>query len=214
MSDNPNRILADTDGNQVSVVEVAGVHRLAVHMLTSELNAIHSDVAGEIAAITEKLLSSYADLLLIEDSADSNNKKRISVGNLLVSNTFQRVFTSTVIPGEPVYVDGAGSVDKAKADAAGTSMCLGIAPAAVTAASSGIVVTNGLVVLTTTQWDAVAGTTGGLTSGSKLFISAATAGRLTETAPTTGGQYVVEMGQALSTTEFQVRPRRRILLAA
>ena len=44
--------------------------------------AIHDNVAGEIAAVTEKASPVSADLLLIEDSADGNNKKRVQVGNL------------------------------------------------------------------------------------------------------------------------------------
>lgn len=45
-------------------------------------SAIHDDVAGEIAAITAKATPTTSDLLLIEDAADSNNKKRITIGDL------------------------------------------------------------------------------------------------------------------------------------
>lgn len=45
-------------------------------------DAIHDNVANEISVITEKLNPVDNDVLLIEDSADSNNKKRISIGNL------------------------------------------------------------------------------------------------------------------------------------
>jgi hypothetical protein len=45
-------------------------------------DAIHDNVAAEISAIAEKATPVSADLLLIEDSADSNNKKRVQVGNL------------------------------------------------------------------------------------------------------------------------------------
>lgn len=38
--------------------------------------------AAQISSITEKTTPVDADLLLIEDSADSNNKKRIQIGNL------------------------------------------------------------------------------------------------------------------------------------
>jgi len=44
--------------------------------------AVHDNVAAEISAVTEKATPVSADLLLIEDSADSNNKKRVQVGNL------------------------------------------------------------------------------------------------------------------------------------
>ena len=45
-------------------------------------NAIHDNIAAEILAVTEKVTPISADLLFIEDSADSNNKKRIEIGNL------------------------------------------------------------------------------------------------------------------------------------
>lgn len=48
----------------------------------TDADAIHDNVAGEIAAVTEKTTPVDADLLLMEDSADSNNKKRVQVGNL------------------------------------------------------------------------------------------------------------------------------------
>lgn len=48
----------------------------------SDTTAIHDNVAGEISAVTEKGTPIDADLLLIEDSADSNNKKRVQIGNL------------------------------------------------------------------------------------------------------------------------------------
>lgn len=45
-------------------------------------NAIHDNVAGEIDAITEKATPVDADLVIIEDSEDSFNKKSVQVGNL------------------------------------------------------------------------------------------------------------------------------------
>lgn len=48
----------------------------------TDADAIHDNVAGEISAITEKAAPVSADLLVIEDSADSNNKKRVQIGNL------------------------------------------------------------------------------------------------------------------------------------
>lgn len=49
---------------------------------TNDPDAIHDNVAGEIAAITEKVTPVATDLIIIEDSADANNKKRVQVGNL------------------------------------------------------------------------------------------------------------------------------------
>jgi len=44
--------------------------------------AFHTTAAGEINALTEKTTPVSADLLLIEDSAASNVKKKVQVGNL------------------------------------------------------------------------------------------------------------------------------------
>lgn len=47
-----------------------------------DTTAIHKAISSEISAITEKTLPVSADLLLIEDSAASNTKKRLQIGNL------------------------------------------------------------------------------------------------------------------------------------
>jgi hypothetical protein len=48
----------------------------------SDGDAIHDNVSGEISAITEKATPIGADLVVIEDSAASNAKKRVQLGNL------------------------------------------------------------------------------------------------------------------------------------
>ena len=48
----------------------------------SDTTAIHDNVASEISVITEKATPVSADLLIIEDSAASNVKKRLQIGNL------------------------------------------------------------------------------------------------------------------------------------
>ncbi len=45
-------------------------------------DAIHDNVPSEISAITEKSTPTSSDYLIIEDVADSNAKKRITIGNL------------------------------------------------------------------------------------------------------------------------------------
>jgi hypothetical protein len=50
-------------------------------------DAIHDNIAGEIASITEKATPVSGDFLLIEDSADGNSKKRIQIGNLPAPST-------------------------------------------------------------------------------------------------------------------------------
>jgi len=48
----------------------------------SEANAIHKNAPGEISTIAEKASPVGGDMLIIEDSADSNNKKRVLISNL------------------------------------------------------------------------------------------------------------------------------------
>ena len=48
----------------------------------ADATAIHDNVAGEINSIALKSSPVSGDLILIEDSADTNNKKRITVGSL------------------------------------------------------------------------------------------------------------------------------------
>jgi hypothetical protein len=47
-----------------------------------DTNAVHTNAAGEIAALTEKVSPAAGDHLLIEDSEDSNSKKRVQLANL------------------------------------------------------------------------------------------------------------------------------------
>lgn len=133
-------------------------------------------------------------------------------GTIDVSLTNDEV--TPVVIGSAVYIDAADGFKKAKADAAGTSKCMGLANVSpsITNAVAGVVAISGIITATTAQWDAVAGTTGGLTFGALYFLSTATAGLLTATAPSTVGQYVVEVGQAISTTEMKLTFRQRILL--
>jgi len=100
-----------------------------------------------------------------------------------------------IVIGAPVYNDVNDGVKKGKADASGTSSIIGLV------AQASI---SGVLTATTGQWDAIMGTSGGLTKGVRYFLSAATAGLGTSTAPTTTGQYVVLLGIAISTTELHL----------
>src|ERR1700738_4853393 len=114
---------------------------------------------------------------------------------------------------EPVYSDAAAGVKEAKCDASGTKSVLGlVSDTSITNAVAGNIMLNGYLTATTTQWDAVFGTTGGLTFGTRYYLSAATAGAATATAPSTVGQYVVELGIAISTTVFKIDIKQPILL--
>ena len=49
---------------------------------STDSDAVHVNVAGEINGVSAKGTPTTSDILLIEDAADSNNKKKITIGNL------------------------------------------------------------------------------------------------------------------------------------
>jgi len=124
----------------------------------------------------------------------------------------QLIADAVIIAGAALYASAADHVNNAKADSIATARVVGLAAAAIGSGSSGSVETQDILALTTAQWDAVAGTTGGLTFNTDYYLSAATAGMLTATPPSTVGQVVVKVGRAISTTELKVQISQPILL--
>lgn len=118
----------------------------------------------------------------------------------------------TLVPGTPVYTVANDAVDKAKADASATKNVIGMVAASISAAASGPITISGVLTLTTGQWDTAFSTTGGLTKDVRYFLSAGTAGLGTVTAPSTVGNFLVEIGIAISTTELKVDIKQPILL--
>lgn len=119
----------------------------------------------------------------------------------------------SIVIGTPVYVKSTGNVDKARANAIGTCTTLGIvSDTSIGAAAGGNIRLFGIQTATTGQWDAVTGGAGGLTPGSYYYVSAATAGLLTTTAPTTVAELVKPAGFAISTTEMMMVHIEPVLL--
>lgn len=121
---------------------------------------------------------------------------------------------SPVVICAPVYSDANDGFKKAKADALGTSVVVGLVSQSpsISNGASGTVGTSGILTATTAQWDAVTGQSGGLTFNTRYYLDPTTAGKITTTAPTTVGQSVVEIGVAISTTELKISIQKRILL--
>ena len=112
--------------------------------------------------------------------------------------------------GTPVYVSG-GNAIPAQADAQATIRVAGfIAEVTVADADPTEVISDGVLEATTGQWDAITGQVGGLTEGADYFLDEANAGRMKTSAPTTG--FVVRLGHALSTTEFEIEVQQPIKL--
>lgn len=143
-------------------------------------------------------------------SADTIN---ISSANYSARTITNGEGAAAIVIGAPVYATAADTVKKAQANAKSTSQLMGLGlDATIAAAGVGTIITGGTLVATTTQWDAVAGTTGGLVFATRYFLDPATAGKITSTVPTTVGQTVTQVGIALSTTELELQIVAPVLL--
>lgn len=114
--------------------------------------------------------------------------------------------SAAIVIGAPVYASAAGdNVKRGQANAKSTSQLVGLGyDTTIAAAAIGNIISAGILIATTAQWDAVAGTTGGLVFATPYFLDAATPGKITATAPTTIGQTNTRVGIALSATELEV----------
>lgn len=100
-------------------------------------------------------------------------------------------------PGQPGYVATTQLAALSRANAAGTA---GVAGLAVQAAALGDPVYlrySGPVRLTTAQWDAIAGTEGGLVAATFYYLSNTAAGFITDTAPSATGTFATAVGIAI-----------------
>jgi len=100
-----------------------------------------------------------------------------------------------------VYISANNTVLKAAASGIATARCIGFANAAITAAASGAIVTDGLITGIGSAW----------TAGAAVYLSA-TAGALTQTAPSTSGQVVLKVGIAKNATDLQIKIGEPIIL--
>lgn len=116
---------------------------------------------------------------------------------------------ANISAGMAVYMTGAGHIDKAQADASGTSSVVGLLSADVSTGFSGQFQKDGAITLA--DWTAVIGSTD-LTVGAIYFLDPSTAGMLTTIAPTAIGEYVCVVGQAITTKILAIEIQPKILL--
>ena len=110
-----------------------------------------------------------------------------------------------IIAGAPVY-ELANGTGFGKADCNGAtvlSQVVGLTSIATASLATTDVCKRGPHTLTTAQWDAVAGTTGGLAAGVEYYLSG-TAERITATRPATTGDHIISLGIALSSTVLDI----------
>ena len=143
----------------------------------------------------------------------SGDTVNVSAANYSSRSVTNGEGATAIVIGMAVYASAADTVKRAQANAKATSKLVGLGlDASVAAAGVGNIITTGTLVATTVQWDAVAGTTGGLAFNTTYFLDPTTAGKITASAPTTVGQCVVVVGMALSSTELELQFSQPILL--
>jgi hypothetical protein len=88
---------------------------LEPYLSGTDESAIHDDVAGEIAAISAKADPAVDDLLLIEDAADSNEKKKITVGSIAgVAGQVSALDAATILITDSIAFEDASDSDAMK----------------------------------------------------------------------------------------------------
>jgi hypothetical protein len=127
--------------------------------------------------------------LYIWDGTAWDNQSTVSTANAL-DLTF--VAGENLAAGDAVYIDAAGQAFKADNDSGGASEAIGFARSTVLAAASVDVRIAGR-----------AGGLSGLTVGARYYIGES--GGITSTVPSASGEYIVQMGYAVSATEVVVQ---------
>jgi hypothetical protein len=163
------------------------------------LGAVALQLAG--AALTPGQIAASSTVDVLYDGAAFQIIDRAAVISSAAGDSTSFAISQTahgLTIGNSVYYSGTAY---AQADRdVSTSTAIGLV-SAVADADNFTLLLSGKMTLTTGQWDAITGDSGGLTAGEYYWLSS-TAGGITKTAPTTGiKQYI---GQAVSTTVMLV----------
>ena len=167
-------IQAAADANAAAALaaheaDTTNVHGIAdTSLLGTDANAIHDNVAAEITALVDKAVPVGADHLLIEDSADSNNKKDITLGSIPLA-ILAGMVTDAQVPNTITVNQSASLTDGPKGDFACTGGNCTISP-------------DSIALTTDTTGDYVAG----ITTGQGLLKTGTEAATLGLIACTTG----------------------------
>lgn len=92
-----SRLAIGTAGQILKVNAGATAPEWATDVAGIDSTAIHDNVSGEIAAVTAKATPVNADLVLIEDSAASNAKKKVELDDLVAGGVVSGTFTPTLL---------------------------------------------------------------------------------------------------------------------
>ena len=179
----------DTNSQALSVIS----QQLSV---LSQLHSVLSQQVSVNGATLSNTLSAHNALSNLVSDTMSVVSAISARGPLVI---LQNVDTSTVSAGAPVYAfTSANTFKRANVSVAATKQLIGlVVDAAIAVSATGRVQTDGLVTLTTGQWDSITGQSGGLTPGSLYYLNSTT-GLLTTAATAR------PVGVALSTTVLRL----------
>ncbi len=137
---------------------------------------------------------------------NSGNLEQLQAGDRLapVPNSIQIINGEdyTISAGQPIVIDDQNEAKYANAVINKDVVAFCVEDVLTTI--SGTFQIDGILSLTTAQWDLITGEVGGLRPGKIYFLDDNDTGRIVRTPPTTPEHYVVRLGAAISTTDFAI----------
>ncbi len=169
--------------------------------------------SGGVPNATTFMVSADQDTIIGNGTTENPLRAGASGGG----GTFEAAFRVGLVdaePGLPVFISfiaevgGITTVQQSdvRAQPDGSFATVSGIVASVNESGTVQVQTSGLLTLTTAQWDAVTGDSGGLLQGSAYYVSVDPVGQLTSDAPAGPGQFVSRIGFAVSATTMLVEP--------
>ncbi len=188
---NPLRIWTQDSGDAYTISDTNWDVKITAYKgganITTDSDAIHDNVDGEIAAIAAKATPVNADLLLIEDSAASNAKKKVTFENLknTINASGKPTLSKTITIEEPTasedltifYTDVAITVQEIRAVSTGTtpSTTYQIKTSSLDRGGAGTNVTTSAATTSTSLGDTASITTAAVPSGSWVWLESTAA---------------------------------------
>jgi hypothetical protein len=121
-------------------------------------------------------------------------------------NTMIKTAGANIAAGEPCQIGVTSATPAQAITATNNATVAGLAIAAAATSSPVTLQFSGPLTLTTAEWDARTGGSGGLSAGFWYYLSASTLGGLTTTAPSAGGEFVTPVGFAQDATTMIINP--------
>jgi len=136
---------------------------------------------------------------------NGSNADSLHIHENVESQDVQLNFTASgaITAGQAVYISNTNAVTPADALILGTARVIGVAESSISSTATGYVTISGLATISGKSF----------TPGLPVYLSATTAGDLTQTAPTGVNVLVWEVGLAVSATDIIVAPKMGISLS-